>query len=186
MAWARVTTFAVICVDGGETYWHGHADGDDPIGMILHEVLPRASAAGLRTARIGVCGESMGGYGALLVAERLASRVSAVAALSPAVFATYADARAANAAGFDGPADFARHDVVSGLGALRQVPAWIACGTDDPFQPETALVRARLSALTHRRVPGGIMAGCHDGAFWERHWPTALEFIGAHQAAGAH
>jgi len=149
-------------------------------------VLPRAAAAGLRTARIGVCGESMGGYGALLIAERLAARVSAVAALSPAVFATYADARAANAAAFDGPADFARNDVVSGLGALRQVPAWIACGTDDPFQPEAALVRARLSALTHRPLPGGIMAGCHDGAFWGRHWPSALEFIAAHQVAGAH
>jgi hypothetical protein len=71
--------------------------------------------------------------------------------------------------------------VVSGLGALRHVPAWIACGADDPFEPETALMRARLSALTHRRVPGGIMAGCHDGAFWGRHWPTALEFISAHQ-----
>jgi hypothetical protein len=45
--------------------------------------------------------------------------------------------------------------VVSGLGALRHVPAWIACGADDPFEPETAQMRARLSALTHRRVPGG-------------------------------
>jgi hypothetical protein len=112
--------------------------------------------------------------------------VTAVAALSPAVFATYPDAQAANAAAFDGPADFARNDVVSGLGALRHVPAWIACGTDDPFAPETALMRARLSALTHRRVPGGIMAGCHDGAFWGRHWPTALEFISAHQPISAH
>jgi hypothetical protein len=49
----------------------------------------------------------------------------------------------------------------------------------------TALMRARLSALTHRRVPGGIMAGCHDGAFWGRHWPTALEFISAHQPISA-
>jgi hypothetical protein len=213
MTRAGVTAFAIICVDGGETYWHEHGDGDDPIGMIVHEVLPRAAAAGLRTTRIGICGESMGGYGALLIAERLAARstsgsgsgstgtpvpgsgatghgtppaVTAVAALSPAVFATYPDAKAANAAAFDGPADFARNDVVSGLGALRQVPAWIACGTDDPFEPETSLVRARLSALTHRQVPGGIMAGCHDGAFWGRHWPTALEFISAHTFIRAH
>ena len=57
MTRAGVTTLAVICVDGGETYWHKHADGDDPIGMIVHEVLPRAAAAGLRTARIGICGD---------------------------------------------------------------------------------------------------------------------------------
>ncbi len=197
MTRARVTTFAIVCVDGGETYWHEHADGDDPIGMIVHEVLPRAAAAGMRTAQIGVGGESMGGFGALLIAERLAGpgpdpsprispRASAdrlapdaavVAALSPAVFATYEDAHAASAAAFDSPANFARNDVFSGLHALRHVPAYVACGTDDPFAPETTLVRARLAALTGRPVPGGIMPGCHDSAFWGRHWPAALQLM---------
>jgi hypothetical protein len=222
MTRARVTTFAIICVDGGETYWHAHADGDDPIGMIVHEVLPRAAAAGMATARIGVGGESMGGFGALLIAEQFSAEqpstlrfrtkrqgtkrqgtkrqgteqlraagepgggpaVAAVAALSPAVFASYDDARAANPEAFDSPADFTRNDVVAGLFTLRRVPAFIACGTDDPFQPEAALVRSRLSALTHHPVPGGIMPGCHDGSFWARHWPAALEFVGAHQSGG--
>jgi pimeloyl-ACP methyl ester carboxylesterase len=198
MTRARVTTFAIVCVDGGETYWHEHAGGDDPAGMIVHEVLPRAAAAGMRTARVGVGGESMGGFGALLIAERLASTSTGtgtstgarpgrgtgspaaafVAALSPAVFATYDDARAANAAAFDNPANFARNNVFSGLPALRHVPAYVACGTDDPFAPETTRVRARLVALTRRPVPGGIMPGCHDSAFWGRHWPTALELMG--------
>lgn len=195
MTRAGVTAFAIVCVDGGETYWHEHA-GDDPAGMIVHEVLPRAAAAGMRTARVGVGGESMGGFGALLIAERLASpstttRSSAsdgaspsspaaafVAALSPAVFATYDDAHAANAAAFDSAANFARNNVFSGLPALRHVPAYVACGTDDPFAPETTRVRARLAALTRRPVPGGIMPGCHDSAFWGRHWPAALELMG--------
>ncbi len=208
MSRARVTRFAVICVDGGETYWHQRADGDDPAGMIVHEVLPRAAAAGLRTRRIGLAGLSMGGYGALLLAEQFTAEqprtlqlghheylsaagepgggpaVAAVAALSPAVFATYPDARAANAAAFDSAADFARNDVVSALALLRHVPAYIACGTDDPFQPEVTLVRSRLAALTHHPVPGGIMPGCHDSSFWERHWPAALEFAGAHLSGG--
>ena len=178
MSRARVTRFAVICVDGGETYWHQRADGDDPAGMIVHEVLPRAAAAGLHTRRIGIAGLSMGGYGALLIAEQFTAEqprtlqlghheylstsgepgggpaVAAVAALSPAVFASYADARAANAAAFDSAADFARNDVVSALAPLRRVPAFIACGTDDPFQPEVALVRSRLAALTHHRRAG--------------------------------
>ena len=198
MTRARVTAFAIVCVDGGETYWHEHADGDDPVGMIVHEVLPRAAAAGMRTARVGVGGESMGGFGALLIAERLASTSTStstsagpsasdstsapaaafVAALSPAVFATYDDAHAANAAAFDSPANFARNNVFSGLPALRHVPAYVACGTDDPFAPETTRVRARLAALTRRPVPGGIMPGCHDSAFWGRHWPAALELMG--------
>ena len=199
MSRAQVSQFAVICVDGGETYWHKRADGDDPAGMIVHEVLPRAAAAGMRTGRIGLAGLSMGGYGALLIAEQFSSAgdgavgavtavgavpaVTAVAALSPAVFATYDDARAANPGAFDSPADFTRNDVVSSLPTLRRVPAYIACGTDDPFQPEVALVRSRLSVLTHRRVPGGIMPGCHDSSFWARHWPAALEFVGAHHSS---
>jgi hypothetical protein len=222
MSRAHVTRFAIICVDGGETYWHQRADGDDPAGMIAHEVLPRAAAAGMHTGRIGIVGLSMGGYGALLIAEQFSAEqpgtlrfrtkrqgtkrqgtkrqgteqltaggepggspaVAAVAALSPAVFASYDDARAANPGAFDSAADFTRNDVVTGLPTLRRVPAFIACGTDDPFQPEAALVRSRLSALTHHPVPGGIMPGCHDGSFWARHWPAALEFVGARHSTG--
>jgi len=188
MTRAGVSTFAVICVDGGDTYWHKHADGDDPAGMIVHEALPRAAAAGMRTGRIGLAGLSMGGFGALLLAEQFSAaagaggqpRVAAVAALSPAIFATYPDARAANAAAFGSPAEFARNDVFTGLGALRRVPTLISCGQDDPFQSETVRVREKLSALTGQRVPGGIMPGCHDGAFWGRTMPGALSFLGQH------
>ncbi len=190
MTRARISRFAVILVDGGSTYWHARADGDDPAGMIIHEVLPRAAAAGLRTGRIGLAGLSMGGFGALLLAERFSAadgaggmpRVAAVAALSPAIFASYPDARAASAAAFDSPADFARNNVFSTLGALRHVPTLISCGRDDPFQAETVRVRARLAALTGRPVPGGISPGCHDGAFWGRTMPAALAFLASHGA----
>lgn len=197
MTAAKTSTFAVICVDGGDTYWHQRADGDDPIGMILHEVLPRAAAAGLATRRIGVAGESMGGYGALLLAERIcgaaAARqttpaagavpaVAAVAALSPAIFATYADARSAGIRAFDSQADFTRNDVFAGISALRHVPTWVTCGIDDPFQPEAARFRAQLAALTRHRVPGGIIGGCHDDPFWLRNLPAALSFIEGHLA----
>jgi len=202
MTAAKIATFAVVCPDGGSTYWHKRADGDDPTGMILQEVLPRAAAGGLRTRRIGITGESMGGYGALLLAERIAvartasplvksatrraarasgvPALAAVAAMSPAIFATYTDARSADQGAFDSPADFARNDVFAGMGALRHVPAWVACGVDDPFQPEVTLFRARLAALTRRQVPGGIAGGCHDDAFWARNLPAALQFVGGH------
>ena len=181
MTAAKITTFAVVCPDGGNTYWHKRADGDDPIGMILHEVLPRAAAAGLATRRIGIAGESMGGYGALLLTERIgAPAVAAVAAMSPAIFATYADAISADKGAFDSQADFARNNVFTGIGALRHVPTWVACGADDPFEPQAALFRARLAALTRHQVPGGIVGGCHDDAFWARNLPDGLRFIDGH------
>jgi enterochelin esterase-like enzyme len=180
LARSRVRHFTVICVDGGETYWHKRADGDDPAGMIVHEVLPRAAAAGLRTNRLGITGQSMGGYGALLLGEQLSRPVAAVAALSPAIYASYGDARAANARSFDSAADFARNDVFTGIAALRTVPTWVACGTDDPFAPEVAAFRAELAAKKARKVPGGLLPGCHDDAFWLSNMPAALQFIGAH------
>jgi S-formylglutathione hydrolase FrmB len=172
--------------------------------MILHEAIPRVAAAGLATGRIGIAGESMGGYGALLLAERLAAArpmpqpvttsgtagwpaaaaavpaVAAVAAMSPAIFATYSDAVAADKSAFDSQADFARNDVFAAISALRHVPTWVACGVDDPFQPQAALFRAQLTALMHRPVSGEITSGCHDSAFWLRNLPAALHFIGAH------
>jgi S-formylglutathione hydrolase FrmB len=187
--------FAVITVDGGTTYWHRRADGDDPQGMIIHEVLPRAAALGLRTGEIGIVGDSMGGYGAVLLAERLgaaraapstasvtagsgalagaAPGVAAVAAISPAIFASYADAR---------QADFAANDVFAHLDALRHVPAYIACGSDDPFEPTAALFRARLGRLTSKAVAGTVASGCHDYAFWARNLPAGLTFLSAHLA----
>jgi pimeloyl-ACP methyl ester carboxylesterase len=193
MTAARLTGVAVLCVDGGGTYWHKRADGDDPVGMIVHEVLPRAAAAGLATARVALLGESMGGYGALLLAERFATAArrsgmpaaAAAAALSPAIFGSYADAVAANHASFDSMADFRAHDVLADAAALRDVPTWIAGGSDDPFEPETADLRARLAELTGHPVAGGILAGCHDDAFWDRNMPAALRFAAAHLASPA-
>ncbi len=172
--------------------------------MILHEVLPRAAAAGLSVSRIGIAGESMGGYGALLLAEQLSAHggdskaaatsqagpagqahqppggpvtAVAVAALSPAIFASYPDAIAANRGSFDSQADFARNNVQSGISALRQVPAWISAGTQDPFLPETDLLRTRLAALTGHQPAGGLLPGCHDDAFFARNLPAALSFV---------
>lgn len=181
MTSAGVSRFAVITVDGGSTYWHRRSDGDDPLGMIVHEVLPRAAAGGLDTGRIGIVGNSMGGYGALLLAERLGARgAAAVAAASPAIFASYADASAADRGAFDGPADFARNSVFAGLGALRRVPAWIDCGSSDPFAAMTLLLRSRLERLTGHSAQGGIEPGCHDNAFWARGLPAELQFLGQH------
>jgi S-formylglutathione hydrolase FrmB len=189
--------FAVITVDGGTTYWHRRTDSDDPQGMIIHEVLPRAAALGLATGRIGIVGESMGGYGALLLAERLGSgpsvvstsghaapgptpgapRAAAVAAISPAIFASYADARQADGRAFDDPADFAVNNVFSRISALQRVPAFIACGTDDPFEPMASLFRGRLEHLTGHPPAGQVTSGCHDVAFWARNLPAGLRFI---------
>jgi S-formylglutathione hydrolase FrmB len=166
--------FALVAVDGGpNSYWHPRASGDDPLGMITDELLPLLSRQGARTDRFGVIGWSMGGYGALVVAETVgAPRVAATIAASPAVFPSYANARQTNHQAFDGPRDFARYDVFRGLGRLHGVPAWVDCGTSDPFAPMVRRLRDRL------RPAGAMTRGCHDGAFWLRRLPAQLAFLG--------
>ena len=77
---------ALVSVDGGGLYWNPHP-GDDPMAMIVDELIPMCRRLGLGRPprRIGVIGISMGGYGGLLLAEQHPRLISAVAAISPAV-----------------------------------------------------------------------------------------------------
>jgi len=120
----------------------------------------------------------MGGYGALLLASTLgSSQVAAVAASSPAIFPSYADAIHVNPGSFDSPADFAANDVKSParIATLRRLPVRIDCGTDDPFAPQDTVLRTELG-----HPPGAITSGCHDQSFWRRQLPAELAFIAAH------
>ena len=101
---------ALVAMDGGDhTYWHRRADGDDPQRMLLEELLPRLAAAGMRTSRFALFGWSMGGYGALLLAEKVGSaRVAFVAVDSPALWLSPGDSAPG---AFDDAEDFRRNDV---------------------------------------------------------------------------
>ncbi|HEV7935189.1 MAG TPA: alpha/beta hydrolase-fold protein [Actinomadura sp.] len=166
--------FALVGVDGGGTYWHPRASGDDPQRMITAEVLPRLERQGLRTDRIGVLGWSMGGYGALLLGRTLGpARMGAIVASSPAVFPSYENARATNARAFDDVDDFARHDVHRTLGRIEAIPAWIDCGRSDPFADVTRRIRVRL-----KEPAGGLFEGCHDNTYWRHRAPAHLAFLG--------
>ena len=87
--------------------------------MLFDEFLPLLERRfGLRPR--AVMGWSMGGYGALLAAERRPALFRAVAVSSAAIWPTYAQQHAAVADAFDGAADFARNDVFAGSGRLAQ------------------------------------------------------------------
>jgi S-formylglutathione hydrolase FrmB len=121
-------------------------------------------------------GISMGGYGALLVAEKNPELVAAVAAISPAVWTSYAQAAAANPGAYASASDFAKDDVVTHARALAGKPLRIASGLDDPFHPG-------IVALGHALPAGAIVdisQGCHTGDFFLAQEPPSLDFLARH------
>jgi pimeloyl-ACP methyl ester carboxylesterase len=162
---------ALVAVDGGPTcYWHPRADGTDAMSLVLDELLPeidRVIGAGLPLA---VMGWSMGGYGALLLAERATDRFVAVAAASPALFARYEDA---TEGAFDGEADFAAHDVFAGRGALAPLTVRIDCGESDRFITQSRRFAAGLPGPDH----GSFSPGHHDAAYWRSIAPHQIRTI---------
>jgi predicted esterase len=167
----------LVTVDGGDGYWNPHP-GDDPLTMIVDELIPLCQTMNLGRppSRIGTMGISMGGYGALLVAEKHPGLIAAVAAISPAVWTSYPQASAANDGAYASASDFAADDVVTHTSTLAGKPVRIASGLDDPFHPG-------VLALVQALPPGAIVdisKGCHTGDFFLAQEPPSLEFLAQH------
>lgn len=175
--------YALASVDGGNGYWHPRASGDDPLGMVVHELVPRLAAMGLATAQIGAMGWSMGGYGALLLARQSArgqagsARVRVAAVSSPALFAS----AAATAPGaFDSAADWAAWgDLVAHPGVGRDTALSVSCGDYDAFTATTQAYRAAVSPTPD----GGIGRGCHTNGYWRTQAGAQVAFLGEHLTA---
>jgi pimeloyl-ACP methyl ester carboxylesterase len=170
---------AIIAADGGNGYWNPHP-GDDPLGMVVDELIPRCQRKGLGrgSKKIGTLGISMGGYGALLVAEKYPELVGAAAAIGPAIWTEYAQALAVNPGAYASASAFAAGDAVTHAGALADVAVRVASGVDDPFHPG---VEALVKVLPAHAVVD-ISAGCHTGQFFLAQEPASLTFLGQHLA----
>jgi enterochelin esterase-like enzyme len=171
---------AMVTADGGDDYWNPHP-GDDPMAMIVSELIPMCQRLGLGRPpeRIGVMGISMGGYGAVLLAELHPRLFAAVAAISPAIWTSYRQTRAVSRQAYATAADFTADDTVTHTAALAGKPVRIASGESDPFHPGVAALARALpaSAVVH------FAKGCHTGAFFAEQEPPSLAFLASHLTA---
>ncbi len=173
----QLAPMALVAADGGGGYWNPHPD-DDPMAMVIDELLPMCQRVGLGRSpnAVGTLGISMGGYGALLLAERYPRGIAAVAAISPAIWTSYEQAHAANAGAYASAADFDADDVVTHTGALAATPVRVASGSDDPFHPGVLALAKKLP----RSAVLDLSQGCHDDAFFASQQPASLAFLAAH------
>ena len=159
--------FAVVAVDGGESFWHARADGTDTQKLVIDELMPAVSARVPGAAPV-VIGWSMGGYGALLLAEKHPGTFKAVVASSPSIWRTPGEAAAG---AFDDADDFAGNDVLTGASTLVGADTRIDCGDDDVFADTSR-------ELVHSTgASGGVRAGYHESETWRSFIPDQLEFI---------
>ncbi|HEX9065404.1 MAG TPA: alpha/beta hydrolase-fold protein, partial [Streptosporangiaceae bacterium] len=177
VAGSALPPMAAAAADGGGGYWNPHPH-DDPMGMVLDELIPRCQRLGLGLGhrRIGTFGISMGGYGAVLLAERFPDVFGAAAAVSPAIWTRYGQARAVNPGAYASAAAFRAADAVTQAGALAGTAVRVAAGTEDPFYPGVRALAARLppSAVAY------FGKGCHTGSFFDAQLPPSLAFLAAH------
>jgi pimeloyl-ACP methyl ester carboxylesterase len=150
-----IRPFALASADGRGSGWRP-GPADDPFGMLLEELAPLLSGLGLRTGpgQLGVLGWSMGGAGALRLAETHPGRLAAVVATSPAIAETGSE--------------------VAGAGRLTGLAVKVDCGANDPFAPG-----ARALATTLPVAQIAVTKGCHDARYWQEQAPAQLRFLAA-------
>jgi S-formylglutathione hydrolase FrmB len=163
----------VIPSGGDHSYWHDRRDG--PWGSyVMREAIPAALARTHADAkRIAIGGASTGGFGALDLARPDPRRFCAVGAHSAAIWPTAAQTASG---AFDGPADFARHDVMRaarGSNPYGRTPILVDVGREDGFRfadEELAVdLHAHGAQVTFRLEPGG-----HGG--WRERMGSYLRF----------
>ncbi len=162
--------FAVVGVDGGNTYWHKRASGEDSGAMVLDELLPMLSSMGMDTSRVGFMGWSMGGYGALHLAAKLGpARTAGICAISPALYNSFTGSAPG---AFDSYDDYVQNTALN-VPALSQIPLRVDCGTFDRFYFAT---RQFVSQLKTPPAASFTLGG-HDIGYWRAQLPGELAWM---------
>ncbi|MGV0624285.1 alpha/beta hydrolase [Mycolicibacter minnesotensis] len=163
--------FAVVAVDGGNTYWRPHSSGEDAGAMVLNELIPMLAEKGIDTTRVGFMGWSMGGYGAMLLGTRLgAARTAGICAISPAIYMTYFGAPPG---AFDSVDDWRTNSVFNLAPRLAPIPLRVDCGTGDSFYYATRSFVGQLKPPP----AGGFAPGGHDVEYWRAQLPAQLAWL---------
>jgi S-formylglutathione hydrolase FrmB len=172
-----VHPFALAAIDGGESYWHARADGEDRMAMLVDEFIPMCEERWHLgdTRPRAVMGWSMGGYGALLAGQEHADLFVAAAAASPAVWRSFDEMEAAVGDAFDSAEDFAAHDLFAHHDRLQQLEVRIDCGTADGFVDNDRALAAALDPAP----AGSFFDGCHDSDSWRTVAPAQVDFLDA-------
>jgi S-formylglutathione hydrolase FrmB len=146
------------------------------MAMLVEDLAPLAAERAGVAEPLGLHGWSMGGYGALLAAAEQRLPVRAVATSAAALWTSQAEQADAVGDAFDGPDDYAAHDVLGRAGGLA-TPVRLACGRSDPFYSANRALAGALPVPTLPEAEPSFPDGCHDERFWQVAFPGHLAFF---------
>jgi S-formylglutathione hydrolase FrmB len=153
--------------DSGGSFFHDRRDGRWA-SYVVREAIPAAVRRfHADPSRVAIGGTSMGGFGALDIVRLWPGRFCAVGGHSPAIFTSPATTMAGS---FDGPADFARHDLLSLTPSYGRTPVWIDVGTEDRFRAADVRLARELGVTPH------VWPGEHGSRYWRDHMADYLRF----------
>jgi len=165
-----VPPFAVVAMDGGDSYWVARDRDDDPQAMLNEDVPRWLAERGLVSNPFAVLGISMGGYGALNYASNPSG--PAVALISPALFLSWPEAESRDV--FANEKRWRETDPLQNLSSFAGVSIGVWSGESDPFIDGAR----RLSEQATNIRAAEFKPGAHDGAYWRKVLPEALKFVG--------
>lgn len=159
---AHRTGMAIVTVDGGDNFWTSYG-GIDTGRMVTDELVRALRARGLPVDRYALSGYSMGGLGAMLIAQRVGpTRVFAVAPMSSAVWE----------GGKGGAEGQAQAHVRRDAAALARIPVRLVCGTSDALY---GVNRSMAQLLPHAST--SWTGGDHDFGYWRPVFAQQLDWI---------
>jgi len=166
---AGVPPFAVVAVDGGESYFVARDDRDNPLRMLVEELPEWLGERGLPqpAAAFGI---SMGCFGSLRYA-RERKELRAVGVIGPALFRSWAEARERNV--FRDEQQWAANEPLRHTKDIDGIPLGVWCGTDDPFVDS-----ARELVDRTKPAVASIGPGAHENGYFLRVLPDVMRFIG--------
>lgn len=179
---AGAAPFALAAVNGSDLFWQ-KVGSQDAGAMVAKEFVGVLNDNGLDTSRMALTGWSMGGWGTLRLAEdELHGKLRAVAAISTPCYPDYKFV--------PGPYQevlsrklFETGNFYTHPNRLTDLPIFLACGTDDPFEVGNEnfviILDSEPGVLQPTREfgPGG-----HDADYWRSVAAAQFAFLSEHLA----
>lgn len=154
---AGAEPFVLAGAAGGVLRWEPQPNGDNPQAMVINEMPEWLDERGFDADRRAVWGWSMGGYGALRLAEVEPGWGRATAAFSPAI----------------SPGD----SVSTDMDKLDGHPLGLWCGTDDSLYPA---VEELATTLPDEPEIASFSEGGHTRVYWNDQTIEALTFLASY------